>query len=82
MVKIVWDEPKRLSNLERRGLDFAALDVEFFMEAAIAPTKLGRLKAVGIFAGEELAVIFKPLGTEAISVISMRHASKKERRLL
>jgi len=28
-MKIVWDEPKRLANIEKHGLDFAALDDEF-----------------------------------------------------
>lgn len=79
MLKIVWDEPKRLANLERRGLAFADLDVEFFAEAAISPTKLERLKAVGWLNGFVLTVIFKPLGTEALSVISMRPASRRER---
>jgi len=28
-VKIVWDEPKRLANLDKHGLDFADLDLGF-----------------------------------------------------
>ena len=79
MIRIIWDEPKRLSNLERRGLDFAALDIEFFEAATIMPTKLGRLKAAGYFSGPKIAVIFKPLGAEALSIISMGRASRKER---
>lgn len=80
-MKIVWDEPKRLTNLENRGLDFANLDMEFFAGAIVVPAKKGRFKAVGEFNGETLAVIFTPLGTEAISIVSMRHASRKEREL-
>ena len=30
-MKIVWDEPKRGYNLEKHGLDFATLDLEFFL---------------------------------------------------
>ncbi len=30
-MKIVWDEPKRLADIEKHGLDFAALDEEFFL---------------------------------------------------
>jgi uncharacterized DUF497 family protein len=30
VVKIVWDEPKRLANLEKHGLDFADLDEAYF----------------------------------------------------
>jgi uncharacterized DUF497 family protein len=39
--------------------------------------------AIGEFNGQIIvAVVFKPLGSEAISVISMRPASTKERKLL
>jgi uncharacterized DUF497 family protein len=81
-MKIVWDEPKRLANLESRGLDFADLTVEFFAASVVVPAKLGRLKAIGEFGGIPLTVIFKPLGREAISIVSMRAASRKERRAL
>lgn len=79
MLKIVWDEPKRLSNLERRGLDFAALDVEFFEGARIYTAKHDRLLAIGGFGGFTIAVVFRPLGSEALSVISMRRANRNER---
>jgi uncharacterized DUF497 family protein len=68
-----------VTNLASRGLDFAELDVEFFAASIVLPAKVGRLKAIGEFGEIILAVIFKPLGSEAISVISMRHASRKER---
>ncbi|CAN7177031.1 BrnT family toxin [Mesorhizobium sp. LjRoot246] len=76
-MKIVWDEPKRVTNLESRGLDFAELDIEFFATSTVLPA--GRFKAIGEFGEIILAVIFKPLGSGAISVISMRRASRKER---
>lgn len=80
-MKIVWDEPKRITNLESRGLDFADLTVEFFETATVVPAKLDRFMAIGEFNGEIiLAVVFRPLGSEALSVISMRRASRKERR--
>lgn len=81
-MRIVWDEPKRLANLRKRQLDFASLELGFFIGAVVVPTKLGRSKAVGWFEDAPTAVIFKPLGSEAISVISMRRASRKERMLL
>jgi uncharacterized DUF497 family protein len=80
-MEIVWDEPKRVINLAR-GLDFADLTEEWFGAATIVPAKKGRLMAIGAFGGVTLAVIFKPLGTQGVSVISMRQASKKERRIL
>lgn len=75
-----------MTNLENRGLDFAELDldfaeldIEFFATSTVLPAKAGRFKAIGEFAESIVAVIFKPLGSEAISVISMRRASRKER---
>ncbi|SFI56680.1 hypothetical protein SAMN04515648_0534 [Phyllobacterium sp. CL33Tsu] len=81
-MKITYDPPKRQTNLESRGLDFKDLDLDFFAASVVLPAKDGRLKAVGLFRGQILTVIFKPLGAEAVSVISMRRASKKERNLL
>lgn len=79
-MEIVWDEPKRELNLKTRGLDFAELDMEFFAASTVFPAKDGRFKAVGQFGDSLLTVIFRPLGTEALSVISMRRASKRERK--
>jgi uncharacterized DUF497 family protein len=64
-------------------LDFADLAPEFFESAIIFPSYEGRFVAVGEFRGETIiAVVFLPLGAEAISIVSMRCASRKERRLL
>ncbi|HEY5205683.1 MAG TPA: BrnT family toxin [Roseiarcus sp.] len=79
-MKIVWDEPKRLLNLAKHDLDFADLDIDFFSEAALGPTDKCRFVAIGDWAGIAITVVFRPLGAEAISVISMRPASRKERR--
>lgn len=79
---ITWDEPKRLANIDKHGLDFAELSAGFFLEAAITPARKGRYKAVGFVNGKMVAVIFAPLGTEAVSVISMRPTKKQERRFL
>ncbi|MGH6735703.1 MAG: BrnT family toxin [Methyloceanibacter sp.] len=79
-MKIIWDEPKRRANLEARGLDLADLDLDFFAASAVIPAKHGRLKAIGPHGGKLLTVIYKPLGREALAVISMRPASRKERR--
>lgn len=81
-MKILWDEPKRLSNLSRRGLDFAQLDMEFFAASVVTQVRSGRIRSVGMFNGRPVTVIFKPLGTEALAVISMRIASRKERNVL
>jgi uncharacterized DUF497 family protein len=36
---IVWDEPKRLQTLAKRGLDFEDLDDAFFLEATVVAAK-------------------------------------------
>lgn len=79
---ITWDEPKRLANIDKHHLDFADLTLDFFLDATIVPAKLGRRMAIGRLEDGTLAVVFITLGTEALSVISMRPAKKKERRLL
>ncbi|MDB5619948.1 MAG: hypothetical protein JWQ24_4186 [Tardiphaga sp.] len=53
-----------------------------FETSFVSPAKHGRLIAVGRLANGVIAVIFITLGTEGISVISMRPASRKERKLI
>lgn len=77
-MKIVWDEPKRQANIEKHSMDFADLSLEFFASAIVGPAKDDRHYAIGRLGGV-VTVIFATLGTEAISVISMRPASKAER---
>lgn len=81
-MQIVWDEPKRLSNITKHGLDFADLTAAFFLASLVLPAQQGRYMAIGRLENGTLAVIFVTLGTEGLSVISMRHASAKERALL
>ncbi|UCI06057.1 BrnT family toxin [Mesorhizobium sp. B1-1-8] len=80
-MKIVWDEPKRLANIDKHGLDFAALDEEFFLASTIRAAKAGRFMAIGRVAGGVVAVVFARLGSEGFSMISMRPANQAERRL-
>jgi uncharacterized protein len=81
-MRIVWDEPKRRMNLIKHRLDFAELTVDFFQTAYIEESKNDRFKAIGEFKGQlVIVVVFRPLGSEAISLISMRPASRRERNL-
>lgn len=82
MLMIVWDEPKRQTNLAKHGLDFADLDERFFLASVVVPAKGGRHMAIGHLADGTIAVVFAALGVEGVSVISMRPASRKERTLL
>ena len=57
------------------------------MQALVIPfdvvrAKAGRHMAIGRLADGTVAVVFAALGTEGVSVISMRPASAKERSLL
>lgn len=81
-MRITYDEPKRLANLDKHGLDFASLDMEYFAGAITRLVERGRFQAIGRLADGTVSVIFATLGSEAISIISMRRASAKERRLL
>ncbi|MFC3630617.1 BrnT family toxin [Paracoccus angustae] len=82
MLMIVWDEPKRRTNLAKHGLDFADLDEAFFLASLVVPAKDDRYMAIGRLADGNVAVVFATLGTEGVSVISMRPASERERSLL
>lgn len=79
---LTWDETKRQQNIAKHGMDFAELSIEFFESATIYPAKRERSLAVGEWNGSiVIAVIFQPLGSQALSIISMRPASRKERSL-
>lgn len=79
-MRIVWDDRKRQSNLRKHGLDFSSLTFEFFEGAIVRPARDHRMIAFGRVDGTLVAaVVFRPLGTEAISVVSMRPASARER---
>jgi uncharacterized DUF497 family protein len=85
---IIWDEPKRLANIDKHGLDFVDLEKGFdFVSAVARPVRSSRsgrarLQLIGTFFDElVVAVVVSPLGDEALSIISLRAASVKERRL-
>ena len=82
-MKIVWDEPKRLANLDKHGLDFADLDETFFGNALVLPSHNAsrRWVAVGVNIRGVIVVVFARLGREGVSIISMRPASRSERKL-
>ena len=87
MTVLSWDAPKRLANLDKHGFDFEdvfAFDWSTAVISAGRPDRLGRprRKAVGYFRGEVVVIIYAPLGSEAISIISFRHAKLKERLLV
>lgn len=80
-MKIVWDEPKRRANLDKHGMDFADLNETFFDNALVLATYRNRWRAIGINIRGVVSVIFATRGSEGVSIVSMRPASKKEREL-
>jgi uncharacterized protein len=87
-MKIVWDEPKRLANVDKHGLDFREFEEGFSWEACLVfpsrPSQTGRARRqmIGELNGELVVVaVVSPLGSEALSLVSLRPASSKERRL-
>lgn len=78
-MEIVWDERKRRANIDKHGLDFADITLEFFLTASIRPARSGRLQAIGRLRDGTLSVIFLKLGTQGLSIISMRPANMRER---
>ncbi len=85
-MRIVWDEPKRRQNLAKHELDFSSLHGFDWTASIVFPSRAGRFggqrfKAIGRLNDDLVVVVFGRLGTEAISVISLRRASRAERRL-
>ncbi len=85
-MRIEWDEPKRRANLQKHGLDFADVTAKFDFATAFRlearPSRTGRrrFKLIGWFENRLVVVVVaSPLGTEALSVISLRPANLKER---
>jgi len=82
-MKIVWDEPKRLANIDKHGLDFADLNETFFDNALVVPShnKSKRWVAISVSIRDVVVVVFARLGREGVSIVSMRPASRSERKL-
>ena len=57
-VKIVWDQPKRVANIAKHGLDFVALTEEFFADALVISGKSGRYLAIGKNVNGIICVVF------------------------
>lgn len=80
-----WDEEKRQSNLRLHELDFENIHRFEWATAIFRPTYSGehgnrRFKAIGLLDDTLVAGVFSGLGREAVSLISLRHASRSERR--
>ena len=79
-MEITWHPPKRESNIVKHKLDFAEIGEEYFDAAIFQPAREGRWKAIGWLGPIVVAVIFQPRGDAALTIISARRASRKERK--
>jgi len=84
-MKIVWDESKRQRNIESHGFDFADIVRFDWNDALVKPSYASakgraRFAATGFLEDDLTTIVFSPLGSEAISIISVRRASRRERR--
>jgi uncharacterized DUF497 family protein len=87
MLTFVWDDRKRLANLDKHGFDFADVYEFDWAGAVTAPARTDRfgrprLKAIGRFRGGTTVVIYSRLGAQALSIISFRQANIRERMIL
>lgn len=62
-------------------MDFADAEAADWASALIQPSYGGRYLAVLPYEDGLIAIAFARLGTEAVAIISMRPASRRERRL-
>jgi hypothetical protein len=81
-----WDERKRQSNLEKHGVDFADTaafdwDTAVMLEDERFPYDEQRFIAVGWMKNDLHTMAFSMLEENAIRVITLRKATKQERRL-
>jgi uncharacterized DUF497 family protein len=84
-MKVLWDEPKRRANMATHGLDLADAESFEWETAIVVPGHAGsdgrpRFRAIGWLGRELVTLVFSPLGSEAISAISLRQASRAERK--
>lgn len=84
----VWDEPKRLANFDRHGLDFAGFEAGFSWDRFLSlPTRpsatsgRARFKLLGDYDGVIVVAIVSPLGRDALAIVSVRRANRNERNL-
>jgi len=62
-------------------MDFADINEKFFDTALVLSAFKRRYRAIGVNIRGVISVIFAVYGTEAVSIISMRPANKREREL-
>ena len=83
-MKLTWDEAKRAANLEKHGVDFAAIEAfDWATALVLEDTRKDygetRLLAMGLIEGRLHALVFARRA-DGVRVISLRKANSRERR--
>jgi len=83
-MKVEWDEAKNRSNIKKHGLDFADAEEMFAGILLVYPDlrkDYGERRWIGIGAIRDrtAVVVFAERGPEAIRIISLRKAARRER---
>ena len=77
-----WDERKRLSNIQKHGLDFLDVGEVFDQPHVVVPSanegREKRFLAIGLLEGRNVTVVYT-IRVEAVRVISFRRARHEER---
>lgn len=81
-MEIVFDPRKRLLILDKRGRGLEALGDDFFAKALAGEARDGRRKTVGRLGRKVVMAIHAQLGAETLSIVSMRSARARERKIL
>jgi len=85
MVKFDWDETKNRANIRKHGFDFADAEDMFRGLLIVDPDTredYGEKRWIGIgsIRGRTAYVVFTEPGPERIRIISLRKASRRERK--
>jgi len=84
-MKFEWDEDKNRDNIKKHGLDFEDAEEAFRSVLLISPDTREdygekRWAGLGVIGGRTVKVVFAELGNETIRIISLRKATKHERK--
>lgn len=84
MIEYEWDEDKRLSNLERHGLDFRSAYLVYENQGKLTLKSRysdePRFVDIAEVEGRTVVLVYT-LRSEAVRCISFRYAKRKERRI-
>lgn len=84
-MKFEWDEEKNLANIRKHGFDFGDVE-EMSRGLVLAYPDLrhdygeNRWVGLGLIRGRTVQVVFAERGSDSIRIISLRKATKRERK--